>query len=440
MTISLDRVGRRADTAVPARPGSARTGLALTYLAAATVPWTGARLGPIAFGDVFLVFAAMALVGADLHRPWPRLPGWVWALVVTVVVTAVTNQFAPPSLHYLISRDQLYDNYMVVHTATSTITNLTVMVPLVARLILLPFVFSLARAIEPQALYRAVNAFVAGVAIDAAIAFTDSRGITSIGPSLTGIPVDAQRAAGLTQHPNVVAMTCVFALPLVIWQARSAKGRHRMLVLFALLLILLGLYASRSRSGAAAAAVAGAVALAWLPQYRRFLPTLALLFASLAALLFVANPGSGAALLRGLRLVGGGDTSGSDEARSIVNDQAVRDFLHSPIHGIGLEFAEQAHMVYLQALAVGGVILLAGLVIFLGGALVRCARLARVEPLAIPLFVAVLGGAIFNAAQNALTPAVVYVMEGLVAALPLAAGGRAPIATSTRAGREEDVE
>lgn len=419
MTISLVAAPRPPAAGRTALPGSGRTGLALTYLAAATIPWTGVRLGPIAFGDVFLVFAAIALVGADLDRPWPRLPAWVWALVAAVMVTATLNQFWPPSFGYLVSRDQLYNNYMVVHLPTSTLTNLTVMVPLVVRLVLLPFVFSMAESFDSRALYRAVAAFVAGVSIDSAIAFTDSRGITSIGPSLTGVTVDAQRAAGLTQHPNVVAMTCVFALPLVIWQARSTRGRARLLAIVALVLVLLGLYASRSRSGAAAAGVAGVAALAWLPQYRRLLPTVGLVVGMVAGLLFVAHPNSGSALLRGLRLVGGGDTSGSDRARSIVNHQATRDFLHSPIHGIGLEFAEQAHMVYLQALAVGGVILLAGLVVFLGGALVHSARLAKTHPLAIPLFVAVLGGAIFNAAQNALTPAVVYVMEGLVAALPL---------------------
>lgn len=418
MTTSLVAAPRPVGADAPERPRPLRAGLAFTYLAALTIPWTGVRLGGLAFGDLFLMFAAIALVGGDPRMPWPKIPAWVWALVAAVFATGTINQFFPPSQQYIISRDQLYNNYMVVHLDTSTTGNLIVMVPLLARLVLLPFVFTLARQHDQRALYRAVAAFILGVAIDSALAFTDSRGITSIGPSITKVPVDAGRAAGLTQHPNVVAMTCVFALPLVIWLARARRPRTRWFAVAALVLVLLGLYASRSRSGAAAAAFAGVVALVWLPQYRRFLPTVGLFLSLIGALLFVANPGTGAALLKGLRIAGADDTAGSDQARSIVNNQAIHDFLHSPVHGIGLEFAEQAHMVYLQALAVGGVILLAGLVVFLGGALLKCVRLAHVHPLAIPLFVAVFGGAIFNAAQNALTPAVVYVMAGFVAALP----------------------
>jgi len=422
MTIALSADRRAVPAPGTARPGAVRAGLGFSYAGALTMPWTGVRLGGLSLGDGFLLLAAIALVAADLTRPWPKLPWWVWAFEATVIATGLVNQLDPPSLHYMVSRDLLYNNYMVVHAETSMIANLTVMVPLAVRIVLIPFVFSLAREYEPRAPYRVIAAFVMGVAFDAAVAFTDSRGITSIGPQLTKIPVEAGRAAGLTQHPNVVAMTCVFALPLVVWQLRAPRTRTRWFAVAALALVLLGLYASRSRSGAPAAAVATLLTLAWLPQYRRFLPTLGLLFGLVGGALFVAHPGAGTALLKGLRVAGGGsDTAGSDQARTIVNDQAMRDFQQSPVHGIGLEVAEQAHNVYLQALAVGGVILLAGLLAFLVGALGRCVRLAKEQPLAIPLFASVLGGAIFNAAQNALTPALVYLMAGLVAALPLAA-------------------
>ncbi|TAM89732.1 MAG: O-antigen ligase domain-containing protein [Jatrophihabitans sp.] len=418
-------------TAAPAagdghrRPGAVTAGLALTYLTAATIPWTAVHVtGSISVGEVLLVIAAGVLLIADPGRRLPALPPWVWVLTVAVLVVGVTNLYFPASQAYMGHRDQLVDNYLVTHTAALPDTNLSVSLHLAVRMVLIPLVFGLAHGYDRRALSRVAISFVSGVAVGSLIAFLDSRHVTSIGPALTGVPVTDNRAAGLTDHPNVIAMTCVLALPLAVWALQAARGSARVTAVIGLVALLLGLYASRSRSGAVAAAVAGLVALAWLPRFRRHLPSAALILASLGAVLFVVSPGVGGSILSGLRLTGE-NTAGSDQARTIVNDQAVRDFLHSPFHGIGFEIAEQAHIVYLQALAVGGVILLAALLIYLGGALVRSARLARTNPLAIALFASVLGGAIFNAVQNALTPALVYLVEGLVAVLPLRSARRA---------------
>jgi len=405
-------------------PGAVRAGLVLTYLVALSSPWNALRLGQLALSDMFLVLAAMALVLADMRHPLPKLPPWISTMLACTLAIGVINQFAPVTSAYLISRDQLSDTFQVLHFAVPQSTNLIVLVPLLVRLFLLPFVFLLAQSHDARAPRRTAVAFVAGAAFSALIAFPDSRGWTSIGPSLVGVNVGIDgRASGLTQSPNVVAMTCVLALPLSIWLIVYRRHRRAWAVA-ALLLLLLGLYASGSRSGAGAAGIAGLCALLWLPQYRRLLPTIGLGVGLVAAAAFVANPSLGAAVLRGLRLTGS-DTSGSDQARSLVNNQAWTDFHHSPIYGNGLEIAGQAHIVYVQALAVGGVILLAGLVAYLLGALVRCARLAHVEPLAIPLFAAILGGAIVNAAQNALLPTFVYVLPSLAATLSLA-GARRP--------------
>lgn len=404
----------------PGRPGAVTVGLWLTCLSAATLPWTGVRLGGVTFAEVFLILAALTLVGADLRRPMPALPGWVWALALAVLATGVVNQFDPATTAFMVDRDQLLGNYTVVHSAPATITNLVVMVPLLVRILLMPFVFGLARLHEPAAPYRIAKAFVVGVVISSAIGAADSRGLTSLGPALTGVPVQGTRAAGLTQHPNALALTCVFALPILVWLVRAAMGRRRSLTVIAVAVVLLGLYASGSRSGAVAAGLTAVGALFLLPEYRRHLATIALGLTTAAGTLFVVRPDVGSALLTGLRLTGGG-SAGSDQARTIVNDQGMRDFLHSPIHGIGFAIAEQAHIVYLQALAVGGVILLAGLLIYMTGALARCIRIAKSEPMAVPLFVAVLGGAITNAAQNALTPAVVYFAESLIATLSVSA-------------------
>lgn len=418
MPILHDAARDEGDTRAPfseaggGRTGVVAAGLTLTYLAAATIPWSAVGIAGVSAGDVFLLLAALTLLFAGIGHPLPKLPPWVWGFAVTVLVIGVAHQFAPPSPQYMVRRAALTGGSVVADT------NLSVMVNLLGRIVLLVAVFRLAHSHDRRALTRVSTAFVAGVAVCAIIAFTDSRGWTSIGPDHLGIPVADRRGSGLTNHPNIVAMICVVALPLVVWRAASGRGRTRILAAIGLIAVLLGLYASRSRSGAAAAVIAGAVSLLWLPQYRRILPVVGLLATVAVGVLFVTDPGLGSDLLSGLRITGG-DTSGSDSARSIVNDQAARDFLHSPVHGIGLEVAGIAHILYLQALAVGGVILLAGLVAYQLGALVRSARLARIEPLAIPLFAAFLGEMIFNSVQNALTPSFAYLAPALIAALPL---------------------
>jgi hypothetical protein len=397
-------------TAAQGRAGVVTAGLTLTYLAAATIPWTAVDVGSISIGEILLALAAVTLVAADLSRPLPTPPPWVWALAVAVLVVGTIHQFAPPSAAYMARREGLSGSTVILDT------NLVVTLHLVIRVLFTAFVFALARAHDRRALTRSSAAFLGGVSICAVIAFTDSRGWTSISSSLLGVGVSDGRGSGLTEHPNVVAMTCVIALPLMLWLLLGGR-RARGLALAGLGCLLLGLYASRSRSGAGAAAIAAVVSFVWMPQYRRYLPTTGLLATLVLGVLFVTNPDLGSELLSGLRITGG-DTSGSDRSRTIVNDQAMRDFLHSPIHGIGFEIADIAHFLYLQALAVGGVILLTGLIVYQAGALIRSARLTRVEQLAVPLFVAVLGEVIFNTLQNALTPTIAYLAPALVAALP----------------------
>jgi hypothetical protein len=394
-------------------------GLLLTYLSAAMIPWTAVNVGTIAVGEIVFMLGGLLLLLADLQHRLFNLPPWVWTFAAAVLITGLVNQFAPPSMSYLALRGALSGG-PEPDNSTAIITNVIVMVTLFGRVVMLPLIFTLARSYDDRALFRASMAMVAGCSISAMIAFTDSRGITSIGPHLVHLPVVDRRAGGLTNHPNVVAMGCVLALPLAAWQAMATRQRReRVLAVLAILALLLGLYASRSRSGAGAAGVAGLAALFWLPQYRRRLPIFGLIVALVVAVIFAVSPDLGSSLLTALRL-NGSDTTGADNARNVVNEQAVRDWMHSPIHGIGLEVADDAHIIYLQVLAVGGIILLIALVIYQLGALFRSARLARVEALALPLFVSVLAETAFNTLQNTLTPSLAYLAPSLVAALPLA--------------------
>ena len=82
--------------------------------------------------------------------------------------------------------------------------------------------------------------------------------------------------------------------------------------------------------------------------------------------------------------------------------------------------AEEAHNVYLQALAAGGVILLAGYLIFIFSGVYTVVKAMKYEPLAYPLFVSTVAGALFAVVQAALTDRIAYVPLALISTLPMA--------------------
>ena len=118
-----------------------------------------------------------------------------------------------------------------------------------------------------------------------------------------------------------------------------------------------------------------------------------------------------------LRLTGGPTTDFSDHIRAEVAQQGERDFIHSPIDGVGMQVAAEAHNVYLQSLASGGLILFTGYVIFVVCAALTARRAMRYSELGGPLLAATVSVALLSMVENSLTDRLVYVPAGLVAAL-----------------------
>lgn len=404
-------------TATPPVTGAARIALGLTYLAAAATPWNGWQLGGLRPGDIFLALALVACVLAGLGGTWPPLPRWVW--LFGAVILAVTF------LHILDPTDPLYLAQRLVVDARGVRipeleSNLTVGLKFVVPIVGLPLLFAFARSLDSRAILRAAYAFAVGSALSAAIGVSDSFGVTALSASITGLPATAGRAPGLAVHPNFLATTCVLGLPVVMWQAARTRARARTVSVLLTVVLALGVYASGSRGGAAV--LAGAVILCFvlMPEYRRFLPSVALISGVVLSIVFVIHPAIGSTILQAVRLSGDtGSASGSDVIRAEVGRQGLADFRHSPLDGVGLQVAAEAHNVYLQALASGGLLLLAGYVVYVGAGLVRGFRLTRETPLAYPLFIAALSGALLSIVENALTDRLAYVPIALIAALPL---------------------
>ena len=82
---------------------------------------------------------------------------------------------------------------------------------------------------------------------------------------------------------------------------------------------------------------------------------------------YVVDPSASAYVHRigtALRLINSTSGAASDASRARLANQAILDFRHNPITGIGYSFITGGHVVPLELLAAGGVFALAGFVVY----------------------------------------------------------------------------
>jgi O-antigen ligase len=283
----------------------------------------------------------------------------------------------------------------------------------------LPLMYGFCALHRRGTLVRAAVAYALGSTVSALVASSDSLGLTNIGQSLTGVPVDSSgRAAGFTVHPNFLAATCVISTAFALWLL-TRRPAVRVGAAIMLVPLLLGIYSSGSRGGAAVLVFTLLLSVVVLPEFRRHLSSIALFAGVGVAILFVATPSLGTTILSAVRLQNGGESVvGSDAVRTIVRQQGISDVKESPVYGVGMQVAAEAHNVYLQALAAGGVLLFTGFIIFLLGAISTAIRLIRQEPFARALAIASISSAVLSSVENSLVDRLVYVPMALIAALP----------------------
>lgn len=401
-----------------ARGAVTKIALALTYAAAAATAWNGWKFGGLRLGDMLIALALMTYFVSDLGRPIPKLPGWVWQFGAIIILITAAHALVPTDPNYLHHRLVINGSF-AIPGGQELESNGTVGIKFLVPVIGMPLMFGYAYMHDKRAILRSAYGFAIGASISAMVGVTDLLLHTNISLKITHLPAINNRAPGLTLHPNFLAMTCVLALPIMLWQLFSPSRRTRVVAAGFIVVLLMGLYVSGSRAGAAVGPGVMLLSVAIMPRYRRFLPSIALLVGGIVAALFVLDPKIGHALLQSVRLSGNtGSADGSDQARAIIFKQGVADFQHSPLDGVGLQVAEEAHNVYLQALAAGGVILLAGYLIFVFSGIFKAIRQLRFDPLAYPLFASAVGGAVFVVVQAALTDRIAYMALALIATLP----------------------
>jgi O-Antigen ligase len=324
------------------------------------VTWNGFRVAGGGISNVFVIlaFLVVPLYLVQTRRPVP-LPPWLLAAAGGFVVAAMVSYIFPPE-QWLLSKSlisyrteyQSFDlGFIVPRSDFFTLVKYEIAILLLPLLIV-------AVATTKERVERLMDLFVVGAVVNAAVAMVDYMGIP-IAPTETV----ASRASGLTIHPNYLALTCTLAIPLAVWWI-SRGGRWRLAGLAATLLLLGGTYVSGSRAGAVTAVLGVILTVPALPSLRKRL-WLVLPAACLLLIPLLAFTHAGAGLLDQVRLTG--DQSGSDNARANLADIATEQFKARPVSGVGLGVIQDAHNIYLQLLAAGGLIAAASFLTYIAG-------------------------------------------------------------------------
>jgi len=407
-----------AATVVALRIDLARAGVGAAVAAAFTLTWNGWYVGPLRPGDVLVLLSLLCLLLADPNGAFRTPPWWVKQLAVLVLVVAAVNIYFPPDPLYLADRVVLNATGQISESTKGSLVsaNLGVAFKFIVAVAALPMAFVGAARVDRRAVRWLAVSFGAGAGLSGLVATADHFG-TDLGRLVTHVPNVASRQLGFSDHPNFLAAAATLGAALAFWMLLSDVRWERLLGAASLLGCVGGVYASGSRGGAVCVVAVLALSVVIQKRTRGHTPTIALagLFAAGVVVAFV--PSLGATILRVTRLAGGVATEGSDSVRAIVGAQGVRDFYHSPIHGIGLQVSFDASQVYLQELASGGLILFAAMSLYMLGAILTAARRMNTSPLAGALLAALVITLALNVFEADLTDRFYYVPAAILIAL-----------------------
>lgn len=346
---------------------------------AVTITWNGVRIAGGAFGDGFLALAFIAVFAQVRIDKLPiRIPPWLLAAAGLMIVAALIVGIFPPSLRIdNLTQLQFNQQFVIVGVPITALapprSNVTALIKFEIALVIMPMVFWLV-ATTKWRINRLLDLWTIGAAVNALVGIGDRFGFSSLTPYHNY----GSRSAGLTVHPNYLALTCSFAMPTALrWVGRSPRGTAA--GLGTTFLLILGVYVTGSRDGDVAAAIGLLLCVVFMPRLR---PALRYIMPALAmaAVVVLAFTHAGRSILNQMRL-GGPTTSttGSNYERAIAAHVAEAQIGPRPLEGIGFAVDNDAQNIYLQILAAGGIIAMAGFIVLMGG-LASCVRRALGGP------------------------------------------------------------
>jgi O-antigen ligase len=298
-----------------------------------------------------------------------------------------------------------------------------------AALYVVPIAVIAGTAIQRQVVEWVMGAYVAGVVVSCVVAVTDMVGLTHVAVTLNyqrsiASPAEyaweGERYAGLSDHPNMLGVVCAISMPLVIYF--MSRMRWTWIPAVAFIALSAGALASGSRGAQAVSVLTVLGAILCLPSKRTTIRAV-----SVSAMIMTA---AGVVLLYTVlsdyrrwlfRFSGGGDpfeAQRSNESRLGLLEQGWSDFQQHPLFGAGIGHITEAHNIYLQLLAAGGVVLAAGLLAYFFFILRDCWRLSRRGIiLARFLMISIATWLVLGMIENEIVDRELYFAVGCVAAL-----------------------
>ena len=367
-----------------------------------------------------LAFAAVVVHVAVERRPVP-LPPWLLVAATGFGFAALLVLVVPPSSELLNpalidQRRQLNEAGQIVELGTRS--DLAALVKFELALLLIPLMLATVGTTH-QRIARLLDLWTISALVCALVAIVDYSGF-HIAPT----PIIGSRSSGLTIHPNYLALVCAMALPTaLLWIARP--GRWRPAGFAAVALLLGGELASGSRAGSVAIVLGLVVTVAAIPRLRRSFgvvaPAVGMIL--IAALLFTTTADD---VIDQVRLGSDSGAAGSEYQRERAFDVAVDQFAARPLQGVGLAAIQDAHNIYIQLLAAGGLIAFAAFLVFVAGlwSSLRRASHGPGRDAALAAAVAVFVWLVNGVFDSQLADKYLYVVPGLLIAMACVAPAR----------------
>lgn len=402
------------DRTVPAPPRSpvAAVGAALLCTAALTSTWNAVQVRGVAPSDLLLL-SALGLLALDAlarHQKVPLRP--LVAVGAALVASAgLWSLLSPVS--------DTYESLRIVPASDVGVPrnlgpgDATQLVKFLVALVAVPIALQIADRSAGR--LRAVAAsWLASSVVSSLVALTDEGGVTAVSTGLRGAVDVTGRQAGLSSQPNHLAVGVALALPFALLWALRGRGAARVLAAGSVPLLLGGALVSGSRGGVAACLVALTVLAVHLT--RKDARHVLVLVACSLLLLSLTWQRTLDALI-GTRLTGE-SAQRSDSERLLLLGQAWRDFVHSPVHGVGFEHINAAHQVQLQLLSAGGLLALTGYALYILGVLSSVRAASRGDAmLTAAAITSVITWLLLGLVENQLIDRYLYIPAGVLLAL-----------------------
>lgn len=368
-----------APTPVPQHAGVAPTSIyfpnavgkiviGLVLLAALTAPWTGVKLpSGGAPADVLIVLSlgviALMVVFGDLRFSIP-----VWPLFPCVAIaTCVLVRHLDPSPAYVrVLRMQIYGYYP---------DDITKALFWFFAILFVPTAIVACSAIDRRAPVWTMGAFVVGTTVSSAVAIGDLIGLTPhigrfLGESTQICTYTCFNAGGgvrmngLTDHPNTLGITVAISVPVAVYFL--ATMQRKWIPAVSLVLLFGGILASGSRGAQAVTPLCALASVFCIPKGRsvgriRSIAIIGMIVGGVVALLALPTQVR-QRLFRAFS--GSSDAAGSDSERLRLFRAAIADWQAHPVFGSGIRHLVEAHNIYLQFLASGGLVLAMAMLVY----------------------------------------------------------------------------